>query len=74
MPAEPVPSQQPRHPVQTLTAPQLRDYRRELEYALKHLPGRAPVRGLLRRQLAEVQAEQDSRAQTASPPGPGAGQ
>ena len=49
MHAEPARSQQPRHPVQTLTATQLRDYRRELEHALKHLPGRAPVRDLLGR-------------------------
>ncbi len=74
MPAEPVPSQQPRYPVQALTARQLRAYRRDLEHALKDLPAHAPVRDLLRRQLTEAQAEQDSRARTASPPGTGTGQ
>ena len=38
MPAEPETRQQPRHPVHTLTGRQLRDYRRELEHALKDPP------------------------------------
>jgi hypothetical protein len=69
MPAELAPGQQPRHPVRTLTARQLRDYRRDLEHAPMHLPGCAPVSDLLGPQLAEVRAEQDSRAQAASSPG-----
>ena len=36
-------------------------YRRQLEHALKALPGHAPVRELLQQQLAEAIAEQDSR-------------
>jgi len=74
MPAEPDASQQPCHPVRALTTRQLGDYRRDLEHALKHLPAAALVRGLLRRHLAQVQADQDSRAQAASPPSMDPGQ
>ena len=74
MPADPAPRQQPRHPVATLTARQLRDYRRDLEHALRDLPAHAPVRDLLARHLAEVLAEQDSRTQTVIPPAAGTGQ
>jgi len=71
MPADPVTSQQPGYPAPALTARQLREYRRDLEHALRVLPAHAPVRDLLRRHLAEVLAEQDSRTQPASPPAPG---
>jgi hypothetical protein len=40
-------------------------YRRELEHALKELPEHPPVRELLHGKLAEVLAEEDSRAQIA---------
>ena len=73
MPADPTPSQQPGHPVHTLTARQLRDYRRDLEHALKDLPAHAPARDLLARHLAEILAEQDSRTPAVSPPAPGTG-
>jgi hypothetical protein len=68
-PTQPATRQQPSHPVHTLTARELREYRRELEQALNCLPARAPVRDLLQRHLAEVRAEQDARAQPASPSG-----
>jgi hypothetical protein len=51
-----------------LTTYELRDYRRELEHALKTLPEHAPVRALLRERLAEVIAEQDTRHQQAHRP------
>jgi len=68
MPAEPVTSQQPSHPLHALSARELRDYRRDLEQALTGLPAHAPVRDLLHRSLAEVRAEQETRAQTVGPP------
>jgi hypothetical protein len=68
VPAQPVSGQQPSHPVHTLTARELREYRRDLEQALAGLPAHAPVRDLLHRHLAEVRAEQDARAQPASLP------
>ena len=53
--------QPPSHPMHQLTTYELRDYRRELEHALKNLPEHAPVRTQLRERLAEVLAEQDAR-------------
>jgi hypothetical protein len=53
---------QPAHSVHTLTDVELRDYGRELEHSLKVISREAPVRGLLRRKLAEVQAEQEARS------------
>ena len=58
--------QPPPHPLPALTALTAYDlsrYRRELEHALKALPGQAPGRGLLQQRLGEVMAEQDARAQ-----------
>lgn len=57
---------QPGHPVPALTTFELRNYRRELEHALTTLPEHAPVRGLLQDRLAEVLAEQESRAEIAT--------
>jgi hypothetical protein len=74
LPAGQATRQQPRRPVSTLTARQLREYRRDLEYALTDLPGCAPVRGLLGRRLAAVLAGQDCRAQASGPPAAGPGQ
>ena len=54
----------PPHPLPALTTYELSRYRRQLEHALKALPGHAPVRGQLQQRLAEVMAEQHSRTQT----------
>lgn len=62
MTAEPVIVHKPKHPMYALTTYELRDYRSELEHALKSLPERAAARELLQRQLAGVLAEQESRA------------
>ena len=59
---QPVIAEPPRHPLPALTTYELSRYRRELDHALKALPVRAPVRTLLQQRLAEVMAEQDSRA------------
>lgn len=56
----------PKHPVPAMTTYELADYRRELEHALKVLPGHVAVRGLLQDKLAGVLAEQDARAKIAS--------
>ncbi len=70
MTAEPAPVPQPGDPLPALTTFELSRYRRELEHALTALPGHAPVRGLLQDKLAEVLAEQESRARiTCSRPG-----
>jgi predicted component of type VI protein secretion system len=55
--------QPPAHPIPALTTYELAAYRRELEHALT-LP--ATAREDLRRQLAAVLAEQESRAQIAA--------
>jgi hypothetical protein len=62
MTAEPPPVLQPAHPLPALATFELSRYRRDLEHALAALPDHAPGRGLLQDRLAEVQAEQDSRA------------
>ena len=70
----------PPHPVDSLTAYELSRYRRQLEHALKALPGHAPARGQLQQRLAEVMVEQRSRTtitgssepgMTAAPAAPG---
>ena len=66
MTAEPVTVQPPEHPIHALTTYELSRYRRELEHALKELPEHAPVRELLHGKLAEVLAEQQSRARIAN--------
>jgi hypothetical protein len=65
MTTEPVTVQPPEHPMHALTTYELSRYRRELEHALKELPEHAPVRELLHGKLAEVLAEEDSRANIA---------
>jgi hypothetical protein len=55
--------EQPTHPMHSLTTHELKNYRRELEHALKTIPEHAQVRELLQQRLAEVLAEQDSRNQ-----------
>ena len=66
MTAEPVTVQPPEHPMHALTTYELSRYRRELEHALKALPEYAAVRELLHSKLAEVLAEEDSRAKIAN--------
>ncbi len=58
--------QPPPHPTSQLTTYELRDYRHELEHALKTLPGHAAVRDLLAQRLTEVLAEQETRAKIAA--------
>jgi hypothetical protein len=52
----------PPHPMPALTTYELHNYRRELEHSLTVIPATAPVRALLQTRLAEVLAEQESRA------------
>ena len=66
MPDEPFPAEspvpdKPAHPLHQLTSSELKSYRRELEHALKVLPGSATVRELLAEHLGRVLAEQESR-------------
>jgi hypothetical protein len=49
-----------------LTTYELRDYRRELEHAIKGIPADAPVQADLRAKLGTVVAEQEQRAKMAS--------
>jgi hypothetical protein len=62
MTAGPEPVDPPAHPLPALTTYELRDYRRQLEHALAAIPGHAPARDVLQGRLAEILAEQDSRA------------
>lgn len=57
----PAPVDPPPHPLYALTTSELARYRRELEQALTAATGHAPARGHLQQQLANVEAEQDSR-------------
>ena len=50
----------PSHPVAALTSYELSRYRRQLEHALKAVPGHDPARAGLQQRLADVQAEQHS--------------
>jgi hypothetical protein len=61
--AEPATVQTPGHPVHALTTYELARYRRELEHALKTLPGHAEIRALLQQRLADVLDEQQARTQ-----------
>jgi hypothetical protein len=65
MSAEPA-VEQPKHPMHALTTYELRDYRRELEHAIKGIPADAPVQADLRAKLGTVVAEQEQRAKMAS--------
>jgi hypothetical protein len=56
----------PKHPVHAMTTYELKNYRRELEHALKVFPEHVPAHGLLQEKLAGVVAEQDARARIAS--------
>jgi hypothetical protein len=61
MTAEPVTVSAPKHAMPALTTYELSRYRRDLEHALKVLPGHTAVRELLQVKLADVLAEQHSR-------------
>jgi hypothetical protein len=63
--------EQPPHPMHSLTTYELKNYRRELEHALKTIPEHAQVRELLQQRLVEVLAEQDSRNQLRQADGTG---
>ena len=62
----PVPVTAPAHPVHALTTYELRDYRRELERAIRGIAPDAPVQASLRNKLDAVIAEQDDRARIAA--------
>jgi hypothetical protein len=66
MPAEPVPVTSPKHPLPALTSYELRDYRRDLERAIKGISPGAPVQAALRAKLNAMLAEQDDRARMAA--------
>jgi len=55
----------PKHPLHALTTYELRDYRRDLERAIKGISPGAPVQAVLRRKLDAVAAEQVERAKIA---------
>ena len=56
----------PKHPVSALTTFELRDYRRDLERAIRGIAADAPVQADLRRKLGAVIAEQEDRARMAA--------
>ena len=56
----------PKHPVHALTTFELRDYRRELERAIREIAPDAPVQAHLRRKLETVITEQEDRARLAT--------
>jgi len=65
MPTDPTTTEPPRHPLHALTTYELRDWRHELECAIKGIPADAPSRADLQASLDEVLAEQDDRARIA---------
>jgi hypothetical protein len=56
---------QSKHSLYALTTFELRDYRRDLERAIKGISPDAPVQAVLQRKLDAVIAEQDDRARIA---------
>ncbi len=68
MPADPVTTDRPKHPLAELTTYELRDYRRELESAIAFFDRQDPVppaRDRLQAKLDSVLAEQEERARIA---------
>jgi hypothetical protein len=65
MPAADLPADPP-HPMHALTTYEIRDYKRELEHAIKGIAADAPVQAQLRAKLDAVIAEQEERARIAS--------
>jgi hypothetical protein len=66
MNTEPPAVQPPKHPLHALTSYELRNYRRDLEHAIKTIAPDAPVQADLRRKLDAVTAEQEDRAKLAA--------
>jgi hypothetical protein len=66
MPAQPLPIHQPKHPLYALTTYELRNYRRDLENAIKNNAPDAAIQAELQRRLDVVIAEQESRARLAT--------
>lgn len=66
MPTDPAAVEQPKHPIPALTTYELKDYRRELERAIKGIAPDASVQADLKRRLDEVLAEQEQRARAAT--------
>jgi hypothetical protein len=65
VPAGDVTVETPKHPVHALTTYELRDYRRDLERAIKRIARDAPIQAHLRAKLDAVTAEQEDRARLA---------
>jgi hypothetical protein len=60
--------ERPKHPLHALTTYELRDYRRQLENAIRFFDSAGPVppaRNVLKAALDKVLAEQDDRAKIA---------
>ncbi len=57
----------PARSLDTLTPRELSRYRRQLEHALRALPGHEPARTAVQQQLADVTAEQHARTTPAAP-------
>jgi len=66
MPAAPLTPKPAAHPLPAMTTYELRDYRRELEQAIKGICADAPVQADLHRKLDAVIAEQEDRARLAA--------
>jgi hypothetical protein len=66
MPSQSVTVEQPKHPLDALTSYELRNYRRDLEHAIKGISPDAPVQADLRARLDAVIAEQEDRARLAA--------
>jgi hypothetical protein len=66
MPTDRTTVEQPKHPIPALTTYELRDYRRDLERAIKGISSDAPVQADLKRRLDEVIGEQEQRQKAAS--------
>ncbi len=65
MPSDAVTVDHPQHPLHALTTFELRDYRRQLEIAIKGIAPDAAVQAVLRAKLDAVLAEQAERARIA---------
>jgi hypothetical protein len=63
---EPMTIAAPKHPVSALTTYELRDYRSDLERAIRGIAPDASVQADLRRKLGAVIAEQEDRARMAA--------
>ena len=66
MPADPATPKHTVHPLPAMTTYELRDYRRDLEHAIKGIPPDATVQTDLHSKLDAVIAEQEDRARLAA--------